>query len=683
MKKLLSLCCILMMAAAAFAQKKADWQKNFPSRINWYMVSDAGVLLVATKDGLYGLSPEGQEIWKNDEIENIKESNLDPIDGTPYISLAKQSFIKSSNKVIDVVSGTVVANSDELGFHNVLKRLYLPQSNQVLFYGGSKNGVLMTMLVNLTTGQKVWEQGKLFEKNSEQIVSEAYELPDAILVATNKNIYKLNKATGEVVYSIDMKSDLPVARQEESKASGGKIGGLGGVLGKFGGIGKVANTASSAQSAASGFGGGLNARQTATSADFFQKKGEADKFYFWNQDYITGFSVADGKEFWKRVKLPSPVAYILQDGRGFIVATKEKREEDIEKAGKKGIMGRLSAKKDRASLLLLDPATGAEKWNGDVDLKGDILAYRMSGSKLILGTQQDDGDNYISIVDLDKGASITKKPMSIKGTIRDLQIVPQGLYYRTTDQINILDIETGDKTWKKGFSVKNCIGYNESAETGYVSANGVIYKVDFKNGDLSEWIKDLKFERGEDPITIGLVDENVFIASDQNAALYDKGGNRLYHTYVPAPGRTLTGKLLSGLGGVASLAVGAAATAQTAQLSYAKGYYGSTDPQLDSEIKRSKELGAAGFQSAVASFRSISKRFNATKQANNFIAMLTNFGNSNQAKDAGISIVDKTNGKRIADMVLGDKKDPDYTIDDLGRVVYYHTDGNTIEGFKF
>jgi hypothetical protein len=63
--------------------------------------------------------------------------------------------------------------------------------------------------------------------------------------------------------------------------------------------------------------------------------------------------------------------------------------------------------------------------------------------------------------------------------------------------------------------------------------------------------------------------------------------------------------------------------------------------------------------------------------------MLTNFGNSNMAKDAGVTIVDKATGKRTADMLLGDKTTPDYTIDDLRKVIYYHSDGNTIEGFKF
>jgi len=107
-----------------------------------------------------------------------------------------------------------------------------------------------------------------------------------------------------------------------------------------------------------------------------------------------------------------------------------------------------------------------------------------------------------------------------------------------------------------------------------------------------------------------------------------------------------------------------------------------TAPGLDANIKASNNLATAGFSSGIAGFKSISRRFNATAQANGFVAMLTAFG-SNQGKDAGITIVNKENGKRIADMLLGDKKDPDYKMDELGRVIYYRSGGNTLEGFKF
>jgi PQQ-like domain len=661
MNKLFFVLIFQLFGTLLWAQKTSDWQKNFPSKINWYKISDAGVLLVATKDALYGLSPEGQEVWKAEDIENIKESNLDIIENTPYIVLVKSGLMKGNNKVVDVVTGKVIFNTSDNGLANVTKRLYLPKSNKLIFYGAGKAG-LMLLMVDLSTGQKVWEQTKIFEKNSEQIVSEAGELSDAVLIATNKRIYKLSKATGEEMYNIDLKSDLPVMAPKKKK--GGMFGGFG------------------------GNNGDANEMQTMTSADFFQHKDD-NSFYFWNQDVLTKFEAATGKEMWKRFELPSPIAYVLHDTRGMLIATAEKRQEDVAKAnnGGGGLLGKLKSKsaagKNRASLYLIDPSTGEEKWNSDIDLKGDVLAYKLTGNKLVLATQKDDGDNFISIADLDAGKSVTKKPLSIKGEIQDLQVTPSGLYYRTTDQLNILDLESGDKTWKKGFKVKKCVGYNDEGGIGYVCANDIIYKINFASGDMEELVKGLGFNKDEDPNSLQVTEEGIFVSSNQNANLYGKDGKQIYHTYVPAPGRTLTGKLLSGLGGAASLAVGAAGAAQSAQLSYAKGYYGSTDPTLDNQIKASNQMASAGMSSAVSSFQSISKRFNATKQANGFITMLTNFGNSNQAKDAGITIVDKKSGKRLNDFLFGDKTSPDYTIDDLGKVVYYQSDNNTLEGFKF
>ena len=306
-----------------------------------------------------------------------------------------------------------------------------------------------------------------------------------------------------------------------------------------------------------------NEMQTMTSADFFQHKDD-NSFYFWNQDILTKFEAATGKEMWKRFELPSPIAYILHDSRGMLIATAEKRQEDVAKAnnGGGGLLGKIKSKnaagKNRASLYLIDPATGTEKWNSDIDLKGDVLAYKLAGNKLILATQKDDGDNYISIADLDAGKSVTKKPLEIKGEIRDLQMVPTGLYYRTTDQINILDLESGDKTWKKGFKVKQCVGYNDEGGIGYISANDIIYKMNFNTGEMEELVKGLGFNKNEDPSSLQILDNKIFIASEQNANLYDKDGKLVYHTYVTAPGRTITGKLLSGIGGAASLAIGAA-----------------------------------------------------------------------------------------------------------------------------
>lgn len=665
MKKLL-LFTFSLLAGYCFAQKATDWTKAFPSKINWYKITDAGILVVGTKDGLYGINPnDGKENWKVDQIENIQEENYDPIEGTPYIVLAKRGLIRSSNNIVDVVSGKVTVNTKDLGLAGVTKRIYLIKSNSVLFYGTGSTGKPTLMLVNLADGTKAWEQTKLFEKNSEQIVSEAGETPDGLFIATNRNIYKLNKQSGEILYSIDMKSDLPVAAVKEEKKSMFGIPKFGKMIDK-----------------------GANEAATITSADFFQRENK-NIIYFWNQDVLTAFNVADGKEVWARVELPSPITNILYDTHGMLVATAEKRQEDIAKQNKGGggLIGKMkrsgAGKKNRASLLCLDMATGAEKWNSDVDLQGDVMAYKLSGNKLILATERDQGSNYISIVDLDAGKSITKKPLSIKGEIRDLQLVPQGLYYRTEDQINILDLENGDKTWKKGFSVKNCSGNNKDIKTGYVYANDVVYKIDFEKGDLAEWVTGIKFDGKEEPTSLQVRENGVLLTSDQNARLYNFDGKQVWHTYQPAPGRTMAGKILSGMGGLASSMVAAQQAGQAAQLSYAKGYYGSTDPGVDQSIKNANANASNFAGAAVSSFASISKRFKATREANNYMAMLTNFGGTNQAKDAGVMMIDKNTGKEIKKMLFGDKKDPDYKLDELGKVVYYKAGGNELQGFAF
>lgn len=668
MKKMFIAFLCLVAGIGANAQKANDWTKNFPSKINFYNITDAGILVVGTKDGLYGIQPgDGKELWKQDEIENIQEDNYDPIEGTPYIVLAKRGLMKSSNKIVDVVTGKEVANTRELGLAAITKRIHLMKNNAMLFYGIGKSGKPTLMMVSLADGTKLWEQEKLFEKNSEQIVSEAGEVADGIFIATNKNIYKLNKATGAELYSIDMKSDLPVYVPKEEKK-----GMFGNMVPKFG-----ANIDK-----------GANEQATMTSAEFFQQ-GNDNIVYFWNQDILTAFNVADGKEVWKRAELPSPVTNILFDSRGMLVATAEKTQKDVEKANKKGggLIGKIAkssaGNKNRASLLLFDMNTGAEKWNSDVDLQGDVLAYKLEGNKLILGTARDKGTNYISIINLDEGKSITKKAMSIKGEIRDLQIMPQGLYYRTEDQINILDLETGDKTWKKGMSVKNSAGSNKDEKTGFVYANNMIYKIDFEKGDMEEWVKGIDFNGKEEPNNLQIRENGVLISSDQNVRLYSYDGKQVYHTYQQAPGRTMAGKMLSGLGGVASAAIAAQQMAQSAQLSYAKGYYGSTDSRTDQQIKNANQNASNFAGAAVSSFQSISRRFKATKDANNYVAMLTNFGESNMAKDAGVMMIDKNTGKEIRKVVLGDKTDPNYKLDELGRVIYYRANGSEIQGFGF
>ena len=50
MKKTFLFFISLAAGLSLFAQKNADWTKEFPSKINWYRITDAGTVMVATKD---------------------------------------------------------------------------------------------------------------------------------------------------------------------------------------------------------------------------------------------------------------------------------------------------------------------------------------------------------------------------------------------------------------------------------------------------------------------------------------------------------------------------------------------------------------------------------------------------------------------------------------------------------
>ena len=670
MKKLFSILLTIILVNVVFAQQSAEeWTKKFPGNVKWYQISDAGILVVCTGDALYGLNPDsGEEAWKIDNLDDIKEENYDPIEGTPYAALIKSKMMTGAqHTIIDVVTGKLLANTKDLEMTFVTKRIHITELNSMMFYGMAKNnGKPLMMMISLADGHKVWEQQKLFDKKTEEVTSNGLATNDGIYIATTKNIYKLNQQTGEILWSVDMKTEKPVVAMEENKK---------GSFGRMMGGGNSKHIDASANA-------------TSTSAQFFLKNNNKDKVYFWNQDVLLAYNNADGKPVSKEVELQSPVAYILYDTHGMLVTTTEKTQSDQTKQGGSGggLIGKIKRKsasgKNRASILCIDPETGDNKWGDEIDLKGDVSAYKMVGNKLILATQTDGDDSYISIIDLDAGKSVTKKPLSIKGDIRDLQVVPQGLYYRTTDEINILDVESGDKTWKKGFKVKNCVGDNASNKLGYVYANDIIYKVDFTTGDLSEWIKGIDFNGKEDPTSLQVRDNGVLLTSDQNATLYGNDGKVIWHSYNKAPGRTGMGKVMSGLGGLACAMVATAEASRSAQLSYAKGYYGSTDPGLDNSIKNA-QANASNFAGAAASsFASIGKRFKATKQANDFMAVLTALGGNNEAKNSGAVIVSKIDGKNMSSMLLGDKT-PDYKLDELGRMIFQKSENDEIKGFKF
>jgi outer membrane protein assembly factor BamB len=264
MKKYLLLVSLILATLANYAQTPAkEWVKKFPGNVKWYQISDAGILVVCTGDALYGLNPEtGEEAWKVDKLDDVKEENYDAVEGTPYAALIKSSMMKGAqHTIIDISNGKVIASSPDFDIMNIVKRIHIKELNAMMMYGFSKsNGKPTMVMFSLVDGHKIWEQKKLFEKNSEEVVSNGLSADDGIYVATTKNIYKLNPATGEVIWSQDRKTEKPVVAVTEKKSF-------------FGNQAKV----------------DLSANATSTSAQFFLRNNDKSKIWFWNQEALFAF----------------------------------------------------------------------------------------------------------------------------------------------------------------------------------------------------------------------------------------------------------------------------------------------------------------------------------------------------------------------------------------------------------
>jgi outer membrane protein assembly factor BamB len=285
MKKYFLLTSLVFITITCFAQTPAkEWSKKFPGNVKWYQISDAGILIVCTGDALYGLNPDtGEETWKIDKLDDVKEENYDPIEGTPYAALIKNKFMKGiEHTIIDVAAGKIVASSPDFDIMNIVKRIHIKELNSMMLYGfGKSNGKPTMVMFSLADGKKTWEQKKLFEKNSEEVVTNGLVVDNGIYIGTTKNLYKLNPASGEVIWSVDRKTEKPVAATVESK-------------GMFGKKSRV----------------DLSSAATSSSAQFFLRNNDKSRIWFWNQEALFAFNPADGKLVTKEVELESPVGYI-------------------------------------------------------------------------------------------------------------------------------------------------------------------------------------------------------------------------------------------------------------------------------------------------------------------------------------------------------------------------------------
>ena len=266
------------------------------------------------------------------------------------------------------------------------------------------------------------------------------------------------------------------------------------------------------------------------------------------------------------------------------------------------------------------------------------------------------------------GNTLFKKPLKTGENILTMANTPQGLIYITSEDANIVNLNTGDQVWKKPLKYKRAdavaSAFDEKNNRYLISADEDLFSVDAATGDVST-LAESKFDGKESPTDIEVRDGGILLTSDQNMMMLNWEGNSNWHEYHRAPGKSAVGAILMGITAVASAATATAAYAEANRNRNRLGYYTSRGEAY-------ADLGDGMAMAAGASVAEMLRRFKATSATQNAQFILTKL-------DDGVGLIklNKDTGAKEKEIVLKDKK-PEYEVDEFGGILYYKADNNSI-----
>ena len=159
----------LSSTLSLFSQKEIEFENPIKEHIvNNY----TGTLLVKTKKSLSAINAKTQQIsWTNKELRKVSFSDYSEIPYTPIVLFDQKPLINSkilsstlnskgvSRKMLNVITGKVLFDSEKQGYKAVSKTLLLPKKKAILVEG-IKNKELTISLYSFVTGKQLWQSKK-------------------------------------------------------------------------------------------------------------------------------------------------------------------------------------------------------------------------------------------------------------------------------------------------------------------------------------------------------------------------------------------------------------------------------------------------------------------------------------------------------------------------------------------
>jgi hypothetical protein len=594
---------------------QADLKVNISSKVNSLELTDAGTVILSTNDGLVGVYHENSEpVFEFNEYGKIKEDSYYLVPNSPYLIVSDGGFggMKQKKAVINYYTGKVIFDSKAQNWGQVYKETVLIPENKLVISG-------------------VQDTGNMKEKYAPRIAVYDLETGEVdfsfFLVEPGKVTMKAFYVTGDAVIWDD-KILVPTSQGIYAKSFSGETVWQNDV--------KNISIIKIGKNAIYGFESGA-------------ARGKS-------KDEIIKMDI-NGNEAWEKpVKVKGTISNFQITEKGIAVVS-----------DKDGGSSSISLKKAESEIAFLDAETGEDLWDKAPKTKGYVQHFYEVEDGFLFGILEG-GINKIS----HDGKGLFKKPLKTGENIMTMALSPQGLIYITTEDANIINLDTGEAVWKKPLKFKRSESvvstYNDQAGQYIIATDKVMYAIDENSGDVRE-LASYKFDEKEVPDDIEMRDGNIYLSSSQNMYLFDKDGKEIYHQYNKSPGISTFGKIALGVVAVASTAM---AMQQAAVAGANTNYLGQYN-KYGAEAKRNADMFAS---IGTASFTAMAKRFRASVATKDSHVMLTKTDNG-----VGLLKLSKDSGEVEKELTTGDKK-PQYVIDEVDNVLYYLSDNQNISIFK-
>ncbi|MEP2668547.1 MAG: PQQ-binding-like beta-propeller repeat protein [Cyclobacteriaceae bacterium] len=647
---------VFLLSLIAFTHQaqsvKPLWTLPVAEGVKWQMVTSLGNYVAGTSKGLVGIDPESGKItWKNTDLGVLEADQVKQLGSSALLTIQRGTSLY----IMDPFTGAIKFDSRAAGLSEIKDQKVLYRANGILVSGRDGANKDLLLMSSLNDGKIVWKIDDDFGR-----LITASELPsNELLIVTLYYNYKVNPSTGDIIW----KNDVSAANQQMEK------------MGAFGAMMKQA-----AANAVQDVDIHVQYFQHPTQPLFYiasEQEGKPASSGGFTTTTSTGgpsyhttysaFDLTNGNRLWdKPLDLSGKIGGVYFGKSGLVVMPNDGSNTKINSydyTSKEGQWG----KKGRG-----------------VNVKGGIYSYTEVKGGLVLVSQNGSGKNFISYLDLATAELTFDKPVQIDGEMVYSEVGSKGLFFVTTEEVNILDITTGKLLLDKGISTKPSL----TAQKGdliYVfdTRENAVKELNKNSASLKTVSGEIKFEGKEIPGQLELRNDGLLISSSQNIARIDADGKTIYQKYFEAPREPGIIRALQYANAVRAAYIGAVAYTASAAFQSA-GQQATANNEATAGVvlegvgSAYGELGDAASDFAKKSYQAANARYKATQNANDFMVVL-----SQQDKSNVLMKIDKNTGESSGSIDLGKDDAPNYTMDGVTGVIFYSAGGDQIVAYKF